>query len=72
MVTINPSWKLDESIRKFLDVSLVGTSIVDPDGIIVYVNKGLAELFETTEDKMVGRIAAEFYLEPTTRIKSLL
>lgn len=67
MVTVNLSWNLDESIRNFLDISLVGASIVNPEGIIVYANESLAELFKTETELMVGRSAAEFYAEPSDR-----
>lgn len=67
MVTINTSWNLDESIRNFLDISLLGASIVDPEGVIVYVNTALAELFQTTTGSMVGKLASDYYADPSVR-----
>lgn len=62
------SWNLDDSIRSFLDVSLIGASIVSPEGQIVYANNSLAELFELIHsDEMVGNTAIDFYVDPTDR-----
>lgn len=61
------SWSIDSNIRNFLDVSLVGSSIVDPAGKIVYANKSLIELFNTSQESFVGRVASDFYADPNER-----
>ena len=57
----------EKTIRSILDSNLFGASIAKNDGLLVYANPALLELFNTTKEKFVGRKASEFYLNSGDR-----
>jgi two-component system, sensor histidine kinase len=41
------------------------------DGMVLYVNQRLAEMFGVTQDQLIGRMTSDFYVDPSDRARLL-